>query len=380
MQVQAPVGFRSLPYHPALPARSPNPDSTIHRGKSCNEITEDHRMRRTLLSMLLVVVAALTISGSAAAQPPPPVIIPADDPPGTFIPVVLATDEFSATQGTWISDFVDQLDEQFLQQWAFRPSQPTTIYLFGGGDALASGFALITEQALTIPELELIANVDRSYFVLDRRTGGYGILVNLLPDFGTQVWMEEVMAAIYHGYALALIQDRAGAAGPTWYREGLAWFIAYANVPGAPSLSRRVQAAATLNAQGDLPSLSELGDEDTFRSFTSTTPQNRDAAFGFAYLAINLMSPVGGLTILNVLVDAQGPQSFEEALQDRTGFTVERLSTQTKLRMPAPGAVAVLTPEPLVAGATPPPTGVPALVPSLQQPQGPILEENNAQP
>ncbi|MGI5836995.1 MAG: hypothetical protein ACOX87_11000 [Chloroflexota bacterium] len=338
-------------------------------------------MRRTLLSLLMVAVAVLAINGSAIAQTPPPVIIPADDPPGTFIPVVLATDEFSAIQGgDWISDFVDQMDNQFLQQWAFRPSLPTTIYLFGSGDALANGFAMITDQALTVPELELIANVDRSYFVLDQRTGGYAVLVNLLPDFGTQAWMEEVRAAIYHGYALAMERDRAGEAGPSWYREGLAWFIAYTNAPGAPSLSRRVQAAATLNAQGTLPSLSDLSDEDNFSSFTSASPQTRDAAFGFAYLAINLMSPVGGLTLLNVLVDAQGPQNFEEALLDRTGFTVEQLSTQTKLRMPAPGAVAVLTPEPLVAGATPLPVGVPALVPSLQQPQGPVQEENNSLP
>lgn len=338
-------------------------------------------MRRILLSMLAVIVAVLAINASVAAQPvPPPVIIPADNPPGTFIPVVLAMDEFSAEQGSWITPFVNQVDERFLAQWGFRPSLPTTVYLFGEGAALAAGFAMITDQALTVAELNLIANVDRSYVVRDQRTGGYGILVNLGPGVGTTTWKDEVMASIYHGYALVLIRDRAGLAGPIWYREGLAWLIAYINAPGAPSLSRRVSAAATFNAQGILPSLVELTDDKNWLNLTGASPQARDAAFGFAYLALNLMSPVGGLTLLNVLVDTQGTQNFETALVNRTGFTIQQLNIQTKLRMPSPEAVTVLTPEPLVAGATPPPTGVPALVPSLQQPVPPVQTGNNNLP
>lgn len=334
-------------------------------------------MRRSLLSMLLALVAALTITGSAAAQLPPPVVVPADTPAGTFVPVVLGTDAVSAAQGVWVTNFVlGQVDPQFLAEWGYRPTRPVTVYLFDGGDALAFGYSVVTEQALTVPELELIASLDRVYTVEDQRTGGWGILVNLSPGNGTTTWLDEIRAVIYHGYAQVMIQDRAGTAGPLWYREGLAQLIAYANVPGAPSLSQRVFQAATFNAQGMLPSLGDLSPEGNWVDFTGMSPQARDAALGFSYLALNLMSPIGGLTLLDVLTDVQEGVTFEAALLSRTGYTVERLSDQTQLRMPSPEAVTVLLPIPLASGQPLPTPGVPALTPSLQEPAGPVPPAN----
>jgi hypothetical protein len=324
-------------------------------------------MRQRLLTPVVAMVAVLAITTIAFAQTAPPVVVQVAGNPPQFSPVVLANDAFSASQSSaWITSFVATMDAQFISQWGFRPTQPVTVYLYDGGDNMAIALATLTNTDLTVPQLQAVASGSLSYLVKDSRSGGFGILVNLAPGVNTSTWRDAIMATIYHDYAMVMETDMADNAGPNWYRQGLVWLIAYGYAPGDPSLSARVFAAAVANEQNTLPTLPNLNLDPMFANpIPEVEDSTRAAAIGFSYLALNLMSPLGGSQLMSVLVATQRGEDFDSALQRQTGFTVQSIDQQTRLRMPPSSAVQVATPVTLGPGATPPATAVPALLPSL---------------
>lgn len=264
----------------------------------------------------------------AAAPPPAPPAIP-----GVFAPTVKAMDSQSGVAMASVKALMKDVDQEWVRVWGWRPSRPTTVYMYFDGDRMADGFSAISGQPLTLVQRDGLSKGAAGIMTVDSSTGGWAVLVNLGDHYGSSQWDDYMKAVLVHEYTHVMQMDVAGEAGPDWFREGMAELNAYVRAPGAVAYFGRPSFVSWYRELGRLPTLRHL--QDSWQKMEPTR-EMAQVAYGMSYLAVEYLSEkVGGMPLLEVLRKTAGGESFESALQEVTGYTLDRLDREYRVRIPA---------------------------------------------
>ncbi|MHB8992987.1 MAG: hypothetical protein ACYC66_15300 [Chloroflexota bacterium] len=274
---------------------------------------------------------ALPVVELPAPAPAPAPTAPAPAPPaptpvplGSYSPDVKAMDDESGGRGVMVKGFLQEVDAEWARVWGWRPRRPTTVYLYYDGYGMADGMSQILGHNLSWSDRDRIAITNAVARGVDRGTGGWAILMNLTYRSGLDDWEETTKANLLHEYGYIMQSDLFGEAGPQWYREGFAQWIAYAKVPGTISEKSVVAYAESFKEKNSLPSLMTLNGD--WSGTLNAGPEGYQAAYGASYLAVKYLSGrVGGMPLLQTLERVAAGESFESALQNATGYSVSKL-------------------------------------------------------
>jgi len=271
----------------------------------------------------------------APSLPPPAAQTPMPGPAATYVPDVKAMDDESGGHGVTIKAFMQQIDGLWLAVWGWRPHKPTTVYLYADGNRMTYGMSQITGQPLNQGGSDYVAANSAVSLGNDIQTGGYAIFMNLSYQYGTDDWLDTVKSNLCHQYGTVMIQDLAGNAGPDWFREGMAEWMAYSNVTHSVSEISATHYAAVAKANGTLPSLYTL--TNSWNETIRAGGEPGQAVYGAAYLAVKyLAGNVGGMPLIQALVRTSHGEPFESALQATTGYSIGRLESEYRNYMPTP--------------------------------------------
>jgi hypothetical protein len=267
-----------------------------------------------------------TVVAAATAPPPPPA-------PTVYEPVVKAMDSQSDKAAVPVTALMKDVDLEWARVWGWQPSKPTTVYLYFDGARMADGFASISRQSLTGVQRNDLSKGAAGIMTKDYSTGGWAVLVNLGDHYGSSQWEEYIKAVLVHEYTHVMQMDVAGEVGPDWFREGMAELNAYVKAPGAVAYFDRPSFVSWYRQLGRLPTLRYL--QDNWHSLEPTR-EIAQVAYGMSYLAVAyLAEKVGGMPLLQVLRKAAEGESFESALQETTGYTMDRLDREYRVKIPA---------------------------------------------
>ncbi len=303
-------------------------------------------MKRILLTCLAVLASIQLLCGVAPAEAKPefgPNFSalaqqssgePTSAPRRSYDVDVKAMDAQSAGPGATAKALMTAINEEWASQWGWKPSKPTTVYLYFDGYGFADGIAQIAGESISPEEREFIArNVSGVAMDVDALTGGYAVVMNLGYRWGSPTWEAETKTVLVHEYTHVMQQDVAGGAGPIWFREGMAELMAYVRVQNSPYLRSRLYYVAQASNQGWLPSLPQL--QNDWGGAVTRTPQSAQAAYGTSSLAVKyLADKVGGMPLRQVLEKVAAGTDFNSALSSVTGYTVERLDSEYRSTIP----------------------------------------------
>ncbi len=279
------------------------------------------------------VPAAPTPIPTAPPAPTPVPPTPTPVPLGSYSPDVKAMDDESGGRGVMIKEFLAGIDQEWARVWGWRPRRPVTVYLYFDGYRLANGMSQILGQNLSPYDMDRIAATNAVARGNDLQTGGWAILMNLYYRSNVDDWEDVTKANLLHEYAYIMETDLAGEAGPQWFREGMALWMAYAKIGSTISERSMTGYAATFQSKGTLPTLQTL--TSNWNGFVSSGSEQYEAAHGAAYLAVkHAAGNVGGMPILQVLQRTAAGESFESALQGATGYSISRLDSEYRGSIP----------------------------------------------
>ncbi len=330
-------------------------------------------MRHRILSLVLAGLAILALASSAFAQVGrmDQIIGFAQTPgipsvaSGTFVPQVQATDDVSATAGTLLVPYVDDLQAWVASNLGWRSSRPVTFLLFSNTDSLINTVQALRGSPLSPDERNLVLSqpsflVEATNSADGVQAGNPAILVNTDLNAATQTAMDLagafnlqvglvppppatqddgmrlIQQSMARNYATLMELDTSGTAGPSFYREGLADAVAFRVVPGTPQESGQPETVSSVLATtGTLPTLANL--EQNWNSFVIPGGTSFDTAHGIAFLSTNtVFDKVGGAGALSILRDTAAGQNFDTALQLVSGFSLDQLNTAYQPLIPAP--------------------------------------------
>ncbi len=252
----------------------------------------------------------------------------------SYVADVKAMDTQSAGPGVTVKTLMAATNEEWAAQWGWRPSRPTTIYLYFDGYRMADGIGAVSGTPMTASQRDYYAkNISGVAMNRDVLTGGYAVVLNLGYRYGTPTWEAEIKTVLIHEYTHVMQQDFSGGAGPNWFREGMAELMAYVRVPNSPYLKSRLYWVAQANNAGRLPTLQQL--QSNWSAMSNRTPQAADEAYGASYLAVKFLADkVGGMPLRQVLEKTAAGMDFNAALSSVTGYTVDRLQGEYKATLP----------------------------------------------
>ncbi|HEX2924426.1 MAG TPA: hypothetical protein VHS28_10430 [Chloroflexota bacterium] len=253
--------------------------------------------------------------------------------PPIFEPVVKAMDEQSGKAADAVTVLLKAVDQEWARVWGWQPSKPTTIYLYFDGDQMADGFSVISGQPLTGVRRNDLSRGAAGIMTVDGGTGGWAVMLNLGGHYGARESDEYIKAVLVHEYTHVMQADVAGATGPAWFREGMAELNAYVKAPGAVRYFDRPSFVSWYRQLGKLPTLSYL--QDNWQKL-ERTGEMEQVIYGVSYLAVEYLSEkVGGMPLLEVLRKTANGEAFEMALQETTGYSLDRLDREYRAKIPA---------------------------------------------
>jgi hypothetical protein len=231
-----------------------------------------------------------------------------------------------------VKRLMGEVESDWEQIWGWRPSKPTTVYLFTGGYHMAGGMPAITGQPLSAEQSkDLAANAVATNSV-DAQTGGWAIVMNIAVGMGTAEWEALTKGVLARQYACVMEREVAGSAGPVWYREGLVRLSSDVKVPVDGVIQRELAAMYDLNRKGTLPALRRLHQD--WAGFVSIASSYTDAANGLSLVAVRTLSNRASRSdLLEVLRRAGRGEDFESALKAVTGYTIEQLDADLRPRL-----------------------------------------------
>lgn len=309
------------------------------------------------------------INGFAQTQGVPPVAS------GTFQPQVVATDPITASQGSTLAPYIQDMDAFLASRFGWRPSKPVTVFLYPDAQSLTTAQAGFQGTAFgdvtppSQPATFIVASQPNGTSVAP---GDYVILVNtdanaaadqfnalaaqfgsltnqpgLVPNISTSTGASTDIAnqnnatkyieeSIARRYADMMIQDLSGTNAPQWVQQGLADAIAFSIVPGIPSEAGRPLVAAQQQAANQpVPTLNQL--EQNFTAFTSPGGASLETALGISFLGgQSLLNTVTGPQVASILSGVGAGQSFDSQLQSTAGFNLDQLNTSAQSLIPIP--------------------------------------------
>ncbi|MGE5619519.1 MAG: hypothetical protein ACM3US_09705 [Sphingomonadaceae bacterium] len=266
------------------------------------------------------------VAEQPAPQPAPTPAPPAPTPMplGSYSPDVKAMDDESGGRGVMVKTFLQEVEAEWARVWGWRPRRPTTVYLYFDGYRMANGMSQILGLDLSPSDIDRVAITNAVARGVDRGTGGWAILMNLSYRSGQEDWEETTKANLLHEYGYVMESDLFGEAGPQWYREGFAQWIAYSRVPGTIAEKSVVAYASSFKERNTLPTLMALNSD--WNGILNSSSESYQAAYGASFLALKYLSGrVGGMPLLQVLERTAAGEAFESALQNATGYTLSKL-------------------------------------------------------
>ncbi len=285
-----------------------------------------------------------TLAPTVPPTPVPPISAPPTPAPAavpatptslslqTYSPDVKAMDAESGGHGVMVKSFMQGIDQEWATVWGWRPHRPTTVYLYNDGYGMANGAASI--MGLNIANVDQFAANSSVLRGNDLQTGGWAILMNLSYRYGQDDWQDTTQSNLLMEYSKIMQTDLANGAGPRWFREGLAEWMAYSKISGTVSEKSHTHYAYAYYISGTLPSLMDL--TSNWDSFIGAAPENLEAGYGASYLAVKyLAGKVGGMPLIQTLQKVAAGESFDSALQDATGYSVGRLDGEYKSTIPS---------------------------------------------
>ncbi len=284
--------------------------------------------------------APISAPVSVPVPTPTPVPAPPPAPPAaapistqTYSPDVKAMDAESGGPGVMVRDFVQVIDEEWARVWGWRPHRPTTVYLYYDGYRLATGMNEILGSGLSYADMDRVATTNVSARGVDRRTGGWAILMHLSYRWGEDDWEATTKATFLYEYTHLMMTDLVGGAGPQWFREGFAQWSTYNKVGGTISERSVTDYTAQAKKDGSLPSLQTL--QSSWPEVIASSPQKLETAYGASFLAVKyLTQKVGGMPPLQVLQRTAAGEDFESALQAVTGYNLNILNGEYRSIIP----------------------------------------------
>ncbi|HEX2924089.1 MAG TPA: hypothetical protein VHS28_08695, partial [Chloroflexota bacterium] len=271
----------------------------------------------------------------SAASPPQPSTTAASAPvaaPQVFTPEVKPMDSESGGPGGTVKRLMSEVESDWGQIWGWRPSKPTTVYLFTGGYHMAAGLPGITGQSVSAEQSKDLAASAVAVNGVDVQTGGWAIVVNIAGGMGTADWETLTKGTLARQYAYIMERDSAGTAGPTWYREGLVRLCSEAKVPVDAAIQKELAAMYDLNRKGTLPTLRRLHQD--WAGFVSIASSYNDAANGMSLVALRTLSNrLGKANMLELLRRVGRGEDFDGVLKAMTGYTIEQLDADLKTKL-----------------------------------------------
>ncbi len=266
--------------------------------------------------------------------PPAPTPVPPTSTPlplRSYSPDVKAMDDLSGPHGVMVKAFMQVVEQEWAQAWGWRPHRPTTVYLYFDGYRMADGASSLL--GLPIYDHDNFAANSSVVRGNDLQTGGWAILMNLAYNYGSENWEDTTKSNLLLEYAHVMETDLANDAGPQWFKEGFAQWMAYSKIRETVGEKSHVHYAYTFFSEGKLPSLMSLA--TNWNSFISAAPENLEAGYGASYLAVKyLASRVGGMPLLQTLQRVAAGEDFDSALQNATRYSVSRLDGEYKGTIP----------------------------------------------
>ncbi len=251
----------------------------------------------------------------------------------SYAPIVKAMDEESATSKTMVEEFLRELDGKWARIWGWQPRRPVTVYLYFDGYRMADGVISISGLPMDPGRREEIAATTAGLKARDGQTGGWAIFMNLKRYYATDRWAIRVRHLLTHELTHVMQSDVAGAAGPTWFHEGMAEVAAFVEVPEALPFLGRTKYVTHQRDLGELPSLREL--QDKWQELMKYRDERSQMAYGMSYLAVKYLADrVGGMPLLQVLASTAKGKSFEVALLEITGYSVDQLDAEYRQTIP----------------------------------------------
>ncbi|MCL4369977.1 MAG: hypothetical protein M1380_03595 [Chloroflexi bacterium] len=304
---------------------------------------------------------------------------------GTFVPQVKAVDFTSASMGTTLVPYVQDLDAYFATRFGWRPSKPATVLLYSTSSNLAGGLQSFTggtlsasQQARALSEPAALVMVTQGDGLVP--TNSFAILVNTDTDAASQQFailsgqINAINASLVPGatsssvgssssvntgelsqsqmfnnamlliqeslakqYANLMMTDLGGNNVPGWLRQGVSDSLAFGIVPGTPLESGLAESVARSQSNvGMLPTLSQIN-AGGFPTLLSTGGTSAAVGEGVSFLsARSLLDSVSGTQITSLLSGLGAGQNFESQLQSSTGFNLNSLNTQYQSLIPLP--------------------------------------------